>query len=455
MEIVSSLFWFIILIGILILVHEFGHFLAARLTGTRADIFSTGMGPRFFGWNKITGFTFGKLPEDWDGGGRTDFRIAYLPIGGFVKIVGMIDESLDEENFDESKPPEPWEFRAKNTLQKVFMLSAGVLMNLLLAYGIYVAADLATPDYHTLNTKMGAIDSNAVFHNIGVRSGDEILEVNGDKVKSYQDIYRELNTYNFLKNHKIVVERNGGTETFVLPGREMLMITVGKAKLGMSQEPRSMKIVEVTKDGKAAKIGLRKGDSIVSVDGKPVDTFQKLTRATSSSAGKEIHVEWARNGELMSATVRMDSTGILGVNVFETVKEPTPALDAFVGGFEKIGDLLGGFGATVKYIADGTLKFDKAIAGPIGIAEMSGRTAGLGFLTFLNFIALISVNLAIINILPIPGLDGGHLVFTLVEAVIRREIPVNVKMQIQKVGMIILFLLMGAIIFFDVSKLFQ
>lgn len=454
MGIVTSLFWFIILIGILILVHEFGHFIAARLTGTRADIFSIGMGPRFFGWNKITGFTFGKLPEDWDGGGRTDFRIAYLPIGGFVKIVGMIDESLDEENYDASKPPEPWEFRAKNTLQKIFMLSAGVLMNLLLAYVIYVASDLATPDYRTLNTKMGVIDSNTVFHDIGVRTGDAIVEVNGDKVESYQEIYRELNTYNFLKNHKIVVERKSGTETLVLPGRDMLMITVGKEKLGMSQEPRSMKIETVEEGSKAEKIGLRNGDSIVSVDGKPVDTFQKLSRATTASAGKEIIVEWSRDGNILSSSVKMDSTGKLGVNVFKTVKHPTPVVDAFVGGFEKIVDLLGGFGATVKYIADGTLKFDKAIAGPIGIAEMSGRTAGLGFLTFLNFVALISVNLAIINILPIPGLDGGHLVFTLVEAVIRREIPVNVKMQIQKVGMIILFLLMGAILFFDVSKLF-
>src|SRR5690606_20370944 len=135
MEFLNSLFYFIIVIGILVFIHEWGHFIAARLTGMRAEVFSIGMGKRLFGWNRINGFTKGDLPKDWNGGNHTDYRVSLLPIGGYVKISGMVDEGMDND-LGETEPKE-YEFRSKNALQKAFVLSAGVIMNFLLAVLIF------------------------------------------------------------------------------------------------------------------------------------------------------------------------------------------------------------------------------------------------------------------------------------------------------------------------------
>ena len=131
MIVLETVLAFIILIGVLVFIHELGHFLAARWTGMRAEVFAVGMGPRILGYNKHTGFTFGKLDEGIDLGDHTDYRISAFPIGGYVKIAGMVDESMDTKFAQE--PPKPWEFRSKNTLQKAFVISAGVIMNFLLA----------------------------------------------------------------------------------------------------------------------------------------------------------------------------------------------------------------------------------------------------------------------------------------------------------------------------------
>src|SRR5210317_2434977 len=131
MEFFNSLFYFIIVLGVLVFIHELGHFLAARLSGMRAEIFSIGMGKRLFGWNKITGFTTGNLPKEWDGGDNTDYRLSLLPIGGYVKISGMIDKGMNNDIIETE--PKSYEFRSKGALKKAFVLSAGVIMNFLLA----------------------------------------------------------------------------------------------------------------------------------------------------------------------------------------------------------------------------------------------------------------------------------------------------------------------------------
>jgi Predicted membrane-associated Zn-dependent proteases 1 len=131
MEILNNLFYFIIVIGVLVIFHEFGHFIASRLSGIRVDVFSIGMGPRLFGYNKVNGFTFGKLPEKFELNGFCDYRVCLFPIGGYVKIAGMIDESLDKSFLE--TPPQEYEFRSKGTLTKLFVISAGVIMNFILA----------------------------------------------------------------------------------------------------------------------------------------------------------------------------------------------------------------------------------------------------------------------------------------------------------------------------------
>ncbi len=157
--------YFAITIGVLVFVHEFGHFIAAKLCGMRAEVFAIGFGKRLFGWNKLTGFTFGDLPKDFDGQGHTDYRLSLLPLGGYVKISGMVDESFDTEFAD--KEPQPYEFRARPTWQKIIVITAGVLMNLLLALVVFGAINFFNGKAITKTTSIGYVIPNSAADSAG------------------------------------------------------------------------------------------------------------------------------------------------------------------------------------------------------------------------------------------------------------------------------------------------
>jgi len=182
--------YFAITIGILVFVHEFGHFAAAKLSGMRADVFAIGFGKRLFGWNKITGFTFGELPKDFNGQGHTDYRLALLPLGGYVKIAGMVDESFDTEFAN--KEPEPWEFRSKPTYKKIFVITAGVLMNLLLALIIFWGANFFQGKQVVETTSIGYVEPGSAADSLGFKSGDKILAVNDKKIDNWTEFDSEM-----------------------------------------------------------------------------------------------------------------------------------------------------------------------------------------------------------------------------------------------------------------------
>ncbi|MGE5804396.1 MAG: M50 family metallopeptidase, partial [Ignavibacteria bacterium] len=182
--------YFAITIGILVFVHEFGHFAAAKLSGMRADVFAIGFGKRLFGWNKITGFTFGELPKDFNGEGNTDYRLSLLPLGGYVKIAGMVDESFDTEFAN--KEPEPWEFRSKPVHKKIFVITAGVLMNLLLALIIFWGANFFQGKQVIETTAIGYVEPNSTADSLGFKTGDKILSVNNKKVDNWNEFESEF-----------------------------------------------------------------------------------------------------------------------------------------------------------------------------------------------------------------------------------------------------------------------
>ncbi|MCX8055948.1 MAG: site-2 protease family protein, partial [Ignavibacteria bacterium] len=192
-----------IVIGILVLIHELGHFLAAKLTGMRAEVFSIGMGWRLLGYNKVTGFTFGKLPEDIDLQGNTDYRIAAFPIGGYVKISGMVDESMDTDFM--SKPPENYEFRAKNPFQKAFVLSAGVLFNVILAISIFAGIIFFKGEQTLDTTTVGYVKKESVGDFLGLEQSDKILSINSVPVNNWNDVIKILTTEKFGKNRIVEV----------------------------------------------------------------------------------------------------------------------------------------------------------------------------------------------------------------------------------------------------------
>lgn len=167
----------------------------------RAEIFAIGMGFRLFGWNKINGFTFGNLPENWDGGANTDYRLCLLPIGGYVKISGMVDESFDNDQL--VSEPKPWEFRSKNPFQKALVISAGVLFNFILSFGIYSSIAFSEGKNESATTTVSYVQSGSVCYSAGIRAGDKILSINNEPVNSWEDIASGL-TLEHLGEDRII-----------------------------------------------------------------------------------------------------------------------------------------------------------------------------------------------------------------------------------------------------------
>jgi len=206
--------YFILTVGILVFVHEFGHFAAAKLSKMRVDVFAIGFGKRLFGWNKIKGFTFGDLPKDLDLEGNTDYRLSLLPLGGYVKIAGMVDESFDTEFT--SQEPKEYEFRSKSTLAKLFVISAGVLMNLLLAFIIFWGANFFKGQQLIKTTEVGIVNADSPAAKAGFMTNDKILTVNNETVNYWDDVRNLLFVKTLGQDVPVKVLRNSEEFTFTV-----------------------------------------------------------------------------------------------------------------------------------------------------------------------------------------------------------------------------------------------
>jgi regulator of sigma E protease len=262
----NYIIYFLITIIIIVFVHEFGHFITAKLTGMRVDIFTIGFGKRLFGWNKLNGFTFGDLPEDWDGQGNTDYRISLLPLGGYVKIAGMIDESMDIK-FAE-KPPEPHEFRSKPTWKKAIVICGGVTMNLFLAFLIFWAVNFFQPKQYIKTNTIGYIEENSPLQKAGLEKGDKIISVNGTNAVYWEDIYSNLFIENIGENVNIKVSRNNEEKNIFIPRNTMPT----DFKKGLMIFPVGFKVFidSVLKDSPAEKGGIKSGDVLIKVNNIPI-----------------------------------------------------------------------------------------------------------------------------------------------------------------------------------------
>lgn len=456
MEVLNSLFYFIIVIGILVFIHELGHFLAARSCGIRTDIFSFGMGPRLFGYNKVHGFTFGKLKE-WEGNGYCDYRICILPVGGYVKVNGMVDESMDTTAL--SADPKEYEFRSKNMLQKIFVLSAGVLMNFLLAIGIFTFITLSQGKIIWKTTTIGYIDKNTIADRIGLNSGDKIIQINGKNLTTWDELSEMLMISELGDEKNITVNRNGTVMKFKADGKALLKTMTGQQTLGIVPENAFVYVKGVESGKPAAKMGLTTGDTIISVNDEKITAFTRLTALFNQYKNKKILLTWKRGNNLMRDSVNPDNNGKLGfypdvVFAGEREKISYGLFESIEDGYKQTYKFSALFIKSVQQIFKGNISAKESLGGPIMIAKSAGLSARLGLEVFLNFMAMLSITLAIINILPFPALDGGHIIITIIESIIRREIPLKGKIVIQNIGMAILLLLMGFAFYNDIMRLF-
>ncbi|MGD1005638.1 MAG: RIP metalloprotease RseP [Ignavibacteriaceae bacterium] len=451
---VNYIIYFIITIVILVLVHEFGHFAAAKLCGMRADIFAIGFGKRLFGWNKLTGFTFGNLPKDFDGQGNTDYRLSLIPLGGYVKIAGMVDESFDTEFAD--KEPQPYEFRARPAWQKIIVISAGVVMNLLLALIVFWSFNYFHGKEYTKTTTIGYVEPNSNADSLGFATNDKLLSINGKVVNSWEDIQTDVLINSFGQNLNIEVLRNGIVKTIKVPRSRI----PSDERSGQFLIPAGTRptITEVLTKSPAQQAGIKSGDILVALNNIPLFNAQQATKIITSHKSMPLPLIVLRDMDTVKLIVTPGSNGMIGVGLGEVftgqvLHESYGFFESFYYGIKDIIKITELTYQMAGNVIKGKIAFGKAFGGPVIIAKFAAKYADYGIIYFLNFLAMLSLSLAIINILPFPVLDGGHLLIIIIEAIARREIPIKVKVAIQNAGFVILLLLMAFIIYNDISNL--
>ncbi len=451
---IESTVYFIITIGILVFVHEFGHFIAARMCGMRTDAFAIGFGKRLFGWNQVTGFTFGELDKETDLQGHTDYKLCLLPIGGYVKIAGMVDESFDTEFAN--KEPQPYEFRAKPTYQKLFVITAGVLMNLLLAVAIYWGVNFFQGKQVMETTEIGVVADSSLAYQAGFRSYDKILSINNTPVNDWEELLNTLLIKNIGKDVKITVERKGEEITFTAPkeilskaAQTPMFLTIGETKPMISA---------VMENSPAEKAGIKPGDIFYEINREKVANTKQVIHIISSNKGNDIPVKVIRKNDTIATEVNPGIEGKIGVALGDAYVGPVKYEDYGIGeSLSKSFANISLYTALTFKMFSSVIKGDAALAdnigGPVKIAKFAAQSADAGIIPFLLFLAMLSLSLAIINILPFPVLDGGHFVIILIEGIIGKELPIKAKLAIQNVGFVILLLLMVFIVYTDISSL--
>lgn len=486
MDLVIQVSQFILSISILVILHELGHYLPAKWFKTRAEKFYLFFDPWFslFAMKKINGkwkykFFFKNLADteivevdgkkkevpinvenlpddDWRRHRHsTQWGIGWLPFGGYVKIAGMIDESMDTEQM--KKPAEPWEFRSKPAWQRLIIMLGGVTVNFFLAWLIFSALSFFNGESYYDNTKIeDGIAVNTAGEKMGLKSGDRIISIDGKEIKSFNSLGVEI-----LFADKVNVLRDG--KEIVLDINKEGVGEVLKTGAGSYLSVRTPTIVDSVLEGKPAKLaGLEKGDKIVGINGQPTLFFDEVTKTLELNKNKKVSIEFIRNNEHKNVEVVTDEYGKLGFmpditpmeNILEQAKV-TQEIGFFASiprGFERTIESLTQQVKQFKILFNKQTEGYKQVSGPIGIVKM--MPTEFNWTVFWSFTAMFSVWLAFLNLLPIPGLDGGHVVFTLWEMITGKPASEKVLEYAQMIGVIFLLGLMILIFGNDVYKLF-
>jgi regulator of sigma E protease len=435
MQFLETVLYFVVTLGVLVFVHELGHFLAAKLSGMRVDRFSIGFPPRAFG-KQI---------------GETDYCVSWIPIGGYVKIAGMIDESFDAEFV--SNEVKEWEFRAKPLWQKLFVLSAGVIMNIVLAVGIFWGINYVQGKTVRETTVLGYVASGSPAATSGLCAGDKVLRVNNTPVADWDQFLGDLFIESMANDVTLTVLRNGQEIAITIP--RAAIPETNPAAIGLLPDGTDIMVSNVEQGKPADRVGLKPLDVLVSLNDEPVKSDKNVIDIIRAHADKPLAIEWNRGNEKMSGTVVPTTEGRIGISFTMRYNGPIRRVDysifqAFPQAVSDIASISVLFIQQIGQIISGHAALSQSVGGPIRIAQMATQTAELGLPTYLGFMALLSVSLAILNILPFPALDGGHIVVLLIEAIIRREIPVSVKMWIQRIGFTLLLAFMAFVVYNDI-----
>lgn len=412
----------ILSLSILVLVHEFGHFIFARIFKVRVEKFYLFFDP----WFSIFKFK----PKNSD----TEYGVGWLPLGGYCKISGMIDESMDKEAM--AQPPKPYEFRSKPAGQRLMIMVAGVLFNFLLALFIYSMVLFTWGDtFLPLKNVKAGMDYSETFHNVGFQDGDILLKADDTELERFgEDCFRRV------LNAQTVTVLRGGVET-VIPIPEDMAQRVMRDKKGFASYRFPM-----TESGEspAAVAGLQSGDSIVSINGIVTPSFYEVGEVLAQNKDKDVLVGFYRAGIPQTLTLHTDTAGKMGIysvspfDMYQTVTRKYGFFESFPAGVMLGVNTLKGYVSDMKYV------FTKEGASSLGGFGTIGSLfpAEWDWHSFWMKTAFLSIILAFMNILPIPALDGGHVMFLLYEVIARRKPSDKFLEYAQVTGMFLLFALL-------------
>lgn len=433
-----------VLLGILIFVHELGHFIVAKSLGVKVLKFSLGFGPRIIGKTV----------------GETEYRLSAFPLGGYVKMLG---EEPGEE-LPESERPRAYNFQP--VWKRFSIVFSGPLFNLGFAVVIFFIIFLT--GVPALYPDIGKVAENSAAADAGFRSGDRVLKVNTSPVKGWEDIMVSLEDYT---GGEIVFTVKRGERTLelpVTPKKAMAKGIFGNEEevwdLGISPLLRPV-VGSVVKDSRAEQAGLKKGDTILRINERTLDTWQDMTALIHESPETPLAFEILRGSTSIEMTITPEKKkmqgpsgeekeiGLIGIGPERNdFTRKYPVIDAARLGLHRTWDM-----SVLTVVAIGKL-FQRiipaeTIGGPILIAQMAGQQAAQGALSFFTFMSVISINLGILNLLPIPILDGGHLFFLLVEAVRKKPVSEKVMIMAQRVGLALILTLMVFAMYNDIMRL--
>lgn len=449
----QTLFYFILAIGILVAFHEFGHFWVARKVGVKVLRFSVGFGSIIWSHQKD--------PDS------TEYALSAIPLGGYVKMVDEREGPVDKKDL-------PYAFNRQPLWARFAVVLAGPLFNLFLAVLLYWCVFILGET--GIRPVIGNVEPNTLAAQAGFQEGEEILAVNDSKTPTWTEAITAIVTSAIDSEQEIAIEvatPEGGQQIrrLRIPESASQDPKILYKKLGLTPwSPKIKPIIDkIIPGGAAERAGLKTGDELFSADNIPLTEWMQWVDYVRDHPGKSIDLEIERDGVRLHLTIvpevvetKEGEVGKIGagVKIPEILREsmlveyslpPLPALSAALKKTYEFST------ATLKML--GKMLIGKAsvenLSGPISIAQYAGQSAEMGFTPFLKFLALVSVSLGVINLLPVPVLDGGHLMFYIIEAV--KGSPVSEKAQVffQQVGMVLLMLLMALAIMLDLERLFQ
>ena len=427
----TTILAFVFVLGVLIFVHELGHFLAARRIGVRVLTFSLGFGPKVLSFRR----------------GDTEYAISAVPLGGYVKMAG--------ESPDDPRTGRDDEFLSKSKWQRFQVLIMGPAMNVLLAIvlmWVVLLQGAQVPAFIDQAPVIGSVAPGSPAERGGIQRGDRIVRVSGREVATWEDLSIAIGT---KANREVPVElvRDGRTLTVHVTPDPQTKYEVGDIGVFPNVHPR---VLALSKGDPAEKAGLRPGDVVLAVNGQPMSVSQQLSNAIAGHPNEPITVTIKRGDQVRDfriTPVRRGNKGVIGISIGEELKTIDPGpLQALRMSLARNYE----FSGLIFRTLGGLLTREtspRQLMGPVAIAQLSGEYAAAGFIALLSLMASISLNLGILNLLPIPVLDGGHIFIMALEGLARRDFSAKVKEQLLLAGFVLLMVLMVTVIYNDLTRI--